>query len=67
MASIHARGISNRTRDALRVRAAKVGMSLEAHTRRALQMTALARRDASSAVVDLASKTRLLADCVRLR
>ncbi len=37
MANINVRGLSDVTKEALRVRAAKAGMSLEAYARRALQ------------------------------
>jgi len=37
MANINVRGLSDATKEALRVRAAKAGMSLEAYARRALQ------------------------------
>lgn len=56
MANINVRGISDRTKEALRVRAAKAGMSLEAYARRALQKAAMADRDEPTALVDLARK-----------
>lgn len=56
MANINVRGISDRTKEALRVRAAKAGMSLEAYARRALQKAASANGDETKALVDLAKK-----------
>lgn len=56
MANINVRGISDRTKEALRVRAAKAGMSLEAYARRALQKTALGHGDEPKALVELAEK-----------
>lgn len=56
MANINVRGISNRTKEALRVRAAKAGMSLEAYARRALQKASMDNGDEPMAIVDLAEK-----------
>ena len=56
VANINVRGISDRTKEALRVRAAKAGMSLEAYARRALQKTSMARGDEPKSLLDLAEK-----------
>jgi plasmid stability protein len=56
MANINVRGISDKTKESLRVRAAKAGMSLEAYARRVLQKASLANGDEPKAVVDLAEK-----------
>lgn len=56
MANINVRGISDRTKEALRVRAATAGMSLEAYARRALQKAATAKGDEPKALMGLAEK-----------
>jgi plasmid stability protein len=56
MANINVRGISDRTKEALRVRAAKAGMSLEAYARRALQKAAVTSGDEPKPLMDLAAK-----------
>lgn len=56
MANINVRGIADRTKEALRVRAAKAGMSLEAFARRALQKAATASGEAPAPILDLAGK-----------
>jgi plasmid stability protein len=56
MANINVRGISDKTKESLRVRAAKAGMSLEAYARRALTKAATANGDEPKPLVDLAEK-----------
>ena len=56
MANINVRGLSDKTKEALRVRAAKAGMSLEAYARRALLKASLANGDEPKAILDLAEK-----------
>ncbi len=56
MANINVRGISDRTKEALRVRAAMAGMSLEAFARRELQKASMANGDEPTAFLDLAKK-----------
>ncbi|MDZ7629071.1 MAG: hypothetical protein U5J99_11795 [Parvularculaceae bacterium] len=56
MANINVRGISDRTKEALRVRAAKAGMSLEAFARRALQNAALPEGRGPAPLPELAKK-----------
>lgn len=56
MANINVRGLPVRTKEALRVRAAKAGMSLEAYARRALQKAAMAGHDEPKPLLDLAKK-----------
>jgi plasmid stability protein len=56
MANINVRGISEKTKEALRVRAAKAGMSLEAYARRALTKASMEHGDEPKPVVLLAEK-----------
>ncbi|MGD9387542.1 MAG: hypothetical protein PVI87_04875 [Gammaproteobacteria bacterium] len=56
MANINVRGIPDKTKEALRVRAAKAGMSLEAYARRALAKAAMENGDEQKPVVQLAEK-----------
>ncbi|MDX1380759.1 MAG: hypothetical protein R3233_06545 [Xanthomonadales bacterium] len=57
MANINVRGISDKTKEALRVRAAKAGMSLEAYARRALQEASMAiGEEPQQPILDLAEK-----------
>jgi len=56
MANINVRGISDRTKEALRVRAAKAGMSLEAYARRALQKASTTNGEEPTPLLDLAVK-----------
>ena len=54
MANINVRGLSDKTKEALRVRAAKAGMSLEAYARRALTKASTERAEEPKPVVELA-------------
>ncbi|MEE4639953.1 MAG: hypothetical protein V2J42_14555 [Wenzhouxiangella sp.] len=56
MANVNVRGLSDQTKEALRVRAAKAGMSLEAYARRALTKAALANGEQPKPLVELAEK-----------
>ena len=56
MANINVRGISDQTKEALRVRAAKAGMSLEAYARRALQKASMTNGQEPMPILDLAEK-----------
>jgi plasmid stability protein len=56
MANINVRGIPDKTKEALRVRAAKAGMSLEAYARRALTKASVESGDEPKPVVQLAEK-----------
>jgi plasmid stability protein len=56
VANINVRGISDRTKAALRVRAAKAGVSLEAYARRALQKASVTSGDEPKPLLDLAAK-----------
>jgi plasmid stability protein len=56
MANINVRGISDKTKAALRVRAAKEGLSLEAFARRALQKASITDGHEPTPVLDLAEK-----------
>ncbi|MFU8897222.1 MAG: FitA-like ribbon-helix-helix domain-containing protein [Gammaproteobacteria bacterium] len=56
MANINVRGISDKTKEALRVRAAKSGLSLEAYARRALTKASMENGDEPKPVVQLAEK-----------
>jgi plasmid stability protein len=56
MANVNVRGLSDKTKEALRVRAAKAGMSLEAYARRALTKASMANGDEPKPVVELAEK-----------
>jgi plasmid stability protein len=56
MANINVRGIPDKTKEALRVRAAKAGMSLEAYARRALNKASMENGDEPKAIVRLAEK-----------
>lgn len=56
MANINVRGLSTATKEALRVRAAKAGMSLEAFARRALQRAATDNGEEPASLADLAIK-----------
>ena len=56
MANINVRGLSDRTKEALRVRAAKAGMSLEAYARRALQKASVNNGDEPKSLLDQAEK-----------
>ena len=56
MANINVRGLSDRTKEALRVRAAKAGMSLEAYARRALQKASMADGHEPTPIMKLAEK-----------
>ena len=56
MANVNVRGLSDQTKEALRVRAAKAGMSLEAYARRALTKAAMANGEEPKPLVDLADK-----------
>lgn len=56
MANINVRGIADQTKEVLRVRAAKAGLSLEAFARRALQQAATASGAAPTSILDLAGK-----------
>lgn len=56
MANINVRGLSDNTKEALRVRAAKAGMSLEAYARRALYKASIENGSEPTPIVDLAEK-----------
>lgn len=56
MANINVRGLSDKTKEALRVRAAMAGMSLEAYARRALVKASAADRSKPASILDLAEK-----------
>ncbi|MCC5866441.1 MAG: hypothetical protein JJU31_15060 [Wenzhouxiangella sp.] len=56
MANINVRGLSDKTKEALRVRAAQAGMSLEAYARRALTMASQGVGEEPKAIVSLASQ-----------
>ncbi len=56
MANINVRGISATTKEALRVRAAKAGMSLEAYARRVLTKASMENGDEPKPVVPLVEK-----------
>lgn len=56
MANINVRGLSDNTKEALRVRAAKAGMSLEAYARRALYKASIENGNEPTPIVDLAEK-----------
>lgn len=56
MANINVRGISDRTKEVLRVQAAKAGMSLEAYARRVLQKASMTHGEEPSSILDLAEK-----------
>lgn len=56
MANVNVRGLSDQTKEALRVRAAKAGMSLEAYARRALTKAALANGEQPKPLVELAEE-----------
>jgi plasmid stability protein len=56
MTNINVRGLSDRTKEALRVRAAKEGMSLEAYARRALQRASMDNGDDPKSLLDQAEK-----------
>lgn len=56
MANINVRGLSDQTKEALRVRAAQAGMSLEAYARRALTKASMGDGEEPKPLVDLAAK-----------
>ena len=56
MANINVRGLSDKTKQALRVRAAKEGMSLEAYARRALVAASTTGAREPARILDLARK-----------
>jgi len=56
MANINVRGLSDNTKEALRVRAAQAGMSLEAFARRALTKASMASGEEPKPLIDLAEK-----------
>ncbi len=56
MANINVRNLSDHTKEALRVRAAKAGMSLEAYARRALHKAALDHDEDPKSLVEQAEK-----------
>ena len=56
MANVNVRGLSDQTKEALRVRAAQAGMSLEAYARRALTKAAMGSGDEPKPLLDLAEK-----------
>jgi len=56
MANVNVRGLSDHTKEALRLRAAEAGMSLEAYARRALTKAALANGDEPKPLVELTEK-----------
>ncbi|MFP4209568.1 MAG: FitA-like ribbon-helix-helix domain-containing protein [Wenzhouxiangella sp.] len=56
MANINVRGLPDHTKETLRVRAAKAGMSLEAYARRALQKAALDHEEDPKSLVEQAEK-----------
>ena len=56
MANINVRGIPDRTKEALRLRAARAGTSLEAYARRALIKASLGEGREPVSIVDLAEK-----------
>lgn len=56
MANINIRGLSDQTKEGLRVRAAQAGMSLEAFARKALRDALEADSDAPISILDLAAK-----------
>lgn len=56
MANINVRGLSDATKEALRVRAAKAGMSLEAYARRALQSASRGHGAEPTPMINLVKK-----------
>ena len=56
MANINIRGLSDQTKEGLRVRAAQAGMSLEAFARKALRDALDADKDAPTSILTLAAK-----------
>jgi len=56
MANINIRGLSDHTKESLRVRAAQAGMSLEAFARKALQDALAAEDKPPQSIVNLAQK-----------
>lgn len=56
MANINVRGIPDKTKEALRLRAARAGTSLEAYARRALIKASLGEGREPVSIVDLAEK-----------
>ena len=56
MANINVRGIPDKTKEALRLRAARAGTSLEAYARRALIKASLGDGREPASIVDLAEK-----------
>ena len=56
MANINVRGLSDRTKEALRVRAAQAGMSLEAFARRTLQKAVVNEGEEPPSIVDVAAR-----------
>lgn len=56
MANINVRGIPDKTKEALRLRAARAGTSLEAYARRALIKASLGEGHEPVSIVDLAEK-----------
>lgn len=56
MPNINVRGLSVETKEALRVSAAKAGMSLEGYTRLALQKAAMTDGQELTPILDLANK-----------
>ncbi len=56
MANVNVRGLSDQTKEALRVRAAKAGMSLEAYARRALTKAATGNVEEPKPLLELAEK-----------
>ena len=56
MPNINVRGISVKTKEALRVRAAKAGISLESYARRALQKASMGDVQEPTPLLELAKK-----------
>ncbi|MCQ8185418.1 FitA-like ribbon-helix-helix domain-containing protein [Parvularcula maris] len=56
MANINVRGLSDETKSALRVKAAKAGLSLEAFAREALRREALREPDEAPSLADMAER-----------
>ena len=56
MPNINVRGISVKTKEALRVRAAKAGISLEGYARRALQKASMTDGQEPTPILELAEK-----------
>ena len=56
VANVNVRGLSDRTKEALRVRAAQAGMSLESFARRELRKVAMTDGSEPKPIVDLARR-----------